>query len=1098
MSLESRCEHAFDNAERFRGKHYLHQSRAWLEDVWEDGARGAVQGEGRHTYRVEVSWLDADVGVLGVDCTCSRYREYGVFCEHLWAILLVLDQEKLSQEVPGTGMLDLEDLMVGSYPGDTEEVPKPAVPEPPSTWQARIEAVRNWTQREAAAGRASGGRRRQLWLALDRDQVSATEELEVWFYCRDWLKSGKLGKLKPATLGRHDLDRFDREDRETLRFLLGLGLSGASGLYDSFRSYYDPGSYKEKLRSVAISQMFLEEAFTRLCGTGRFGWLSKDRSEVEPLELLPGAWRWGLRLEEVDGGLRLGGALTRASDESAPPPADFGNNILLESGWLLYANAVARLENGPRIYPWAQMINVHGPMEIPREEEAEAMQALLGQAELPPLELPERMRLQEPAEEPVPRLRLESRQGLFIGKIAFLYGESAVSPYEKATHWFDQTTGRVGFRQPDSERRILEAFAEIEPRIPMGDQEVVLPEEFFVEAVRQLHAQSWRVEVDHRPVLLSEGFTGEVGSGINWFDLSGRMHFGASKVGLPRLLAAIRKKKRYVLLDDGSMGLLPEEWLVRFGSLSGMVGQVEGESLRFELPQGFLLDALLADEEGVELDTTFAELRQRIRSAGEIEPAAAPETLQGTLRPYQAEGLGWIGWLSELGLGGCLADDMGLGKTIQVLAFLEEGRLAGEMEEGWSLLVVPRSLLGNWVAEGQRFTPGLPMHIYHGPGRHEALDTLREKGRPMVLVTTYGTLRRDIETLRETEYATVVLDEAQAIKNADSQTAKACRLVKARRRLALTGTPVENHLGELWSLFEFLNPGMLGQLPSLSRFAGERTLSPEALELVARALRPLILRRTKQQVLKDLPQKTEQVLTCELSTRERKRYDELLDHYRAKLGSKVASVGLGRSKMQVLEALLRLRQAACHPALLDPSLADASSAKLEVLMDRLDEVVEAGGKALVFSQFTKLLALARRQLDRRKLPYEYLDGRTRKREEKVERFQTDPECPLFLISLKAGGVGLNLTAASYVFLLDPWWNPAVESQAIDRAHRIGQEQPVFAYRLIAKDTVEEKILRLQAAKRELADAILAQDRRLLGQMTAEDLELLLGGPLGTS
>ncbi|MEM8933690.1 MAG: DEAD/DEAH box helicase, partial [Acidobacteriota bacterium] len=284
--------------------------------------------------------------------------------------------------------------------------------------------------------------------------------------------------------------------------------------------------------------------------------------------------------------------------------------------------------------------------------------------------------------------------------------------------------------------------------------------------------------------------------------------------------------------------------------------------------------------------------------------------------------------------------------------------------------------------------------------------------------------------------------------------------------------------------------------PALRSVAGKRELPDESLAHVARALRPLVLRRTKQQVLPDLPAKTEQTLYCELSTRERRHYDELRNHYRALLSAKVKSVGLGRSKIHVLEALLRLRQAACHPGLLDPERRDASSAKLDTLIDRLREVAGEGDKALVFSQFTRMLAIVRHRLDREGLRYAYLDGRTRDRRAKVEAFQTDPDCPLFLISLKAGGVGLNLTAASYVFLLDPWWNPAVETQAIDRAHRIGQEHPVFAYRVIARDTVEEKILELQENKRALADAIIARDDRLIRQLTADDLAVLLGGPLG--
>jgi len=337
----------------------------------------------------------------------------------------------------------------------------------------------------------------------------------------------------------------------------------------------------------------------------------------------------------------------------------------------------------------------------------------------------------------------------------------------------------------------------------------------------------------------------------------------------------------------------------------------------------------------------------------------------------------------------------------------------------------------------------------------------------------------------------VILDEAQAIKNFGSASSKAARLLKANHRLTMTGTPVENHLGELWSLFEFLNPGMLGKASVLRLSgAGSRTVAPETRELLAAGLRPFLLRRTKEQVAKELPAKVEQTLFCELEADERKLYNELRDHYRASLLAGTSRTW-NKRKMQVLEALLRLRQAACHPGLVDKKRATGSSTKLDTLLSQLEEVLQEGHKALIFSQFTSLLALVRAQLDAQGVTYEYLDGKTRDRQAPVERFQTDPACKLFLISLKAGGVGLNLTAADYVFLLDPWWNPAVEAQAIDRTHRIGQDKPVFAYRLIAKDTVEERVLELQSSKRELATAILNEDNALVSNLKPEDLELLL-------
>ena len=473
---------------------------------------------------------------------------------------------------------------------------------------------------------------------------------------------------------------------------------------------------------------------------------------------------------------------------------------------------------------------------------------------------------------------------------------------------------------------------------------------------------------------------------------------------------------------------------------------------------------------------------RKFRGVAAIDP---PAGFVGELREYQREGLGWLGFLRRFGFGGCLADDMGLGKTVQVLAHLA-GLPTGKKAKP-SLVVVPRSLIFNWKGEASKFAPKLKVLDHTGTGRDRTGANF--KGHDLVL-TTYGTLRNDAEAFTGLSFDTCILDESQAAKNSTTETAKAVRLVRADHRIAMSGTPIENHLGELWTLFDFLNPGMLGRVALFSG-AALSSPDPEARAVLAHALKPFILRRTKDQVAKDLPQKTEQTVYCDLGPSQRKQYDELRDHYRDSLLGHVEAAGLAKSKILVIEALLRLRQAACHPGLIDKKRVPEGSAKLDVLLPQLQELAEGGRKALVFSQFTSMLAIVRARLDKLGVPYEYLDGRTRDRAARVERFQTDPDCRLFLVSLKAGGVGLNLTAAEYVFLLDPWWNPAVEAQAIDRSHRIGQTKPVFAYRLIARDTVEEKVLALQASKRELADAILGGDGRLIADLKREDLEMLL-------
>ena len=632
----------------------------------------------------------------------------------------------------------------------------------------------------------------------------------------------------------------------------------------------------------------------------------------------------------------------------------------------------------------------------------------------------------------------------------------------------------------------------------------------------------------------------QVTSGIDWFELDRQVEIatvdGTTTVDLPVLLQAAHGDQP-LRVGDGQV-FLDEETRTRLSSLGSLVAEGDNneEGVRLGTSQLFVLDALMrsGDREfmRLELDDKLRGLRESLESFDGIQPVDPPDTFHGELRDYQKIGLGWLWFLRERGLGGCLADDMGLGKTVQVLALFDGVRKLGPPQEAERpavaaeddglegagdlvaqvealesapkpkspksrlfLVVAPKSVVPNWIEEAHRFAPGLEVLDFTGSDRRQVLQGLEDAEGPVMLVTTYSVLRIDIRRLLPMEFDTVILDEAQAIKNPQSKTAQAARRLVARHRLALTGTPVENHLGDAVSIFRFLNPGMVEHLPSLRALsqAGE---PDDALKVASAALRPLVLRRTKDEVLEELPEKTEQTLYCELSEPERSRYDELAAYYRQRILSS-SSAEFRRSKFIALEALLRLRQAASHQGLL-PAAGNANdepiteSSKLDLLDEMVEEVLEEPShKALVFSQFTSLLAYVRQRFDAKGWRYAYLDGGTRNRDEVVREFQEDPDCRLFLISLKAGGVGLNLTAADYVFLLDPWWNPAVEQQAIDRAHRIGQTRPVVAYRLLTRDTVEERVAALQETKRELADALLGPDKGLVAELTKEDMEILL-------
>lgn len=578
-----------------------------------------------------------------------------------------------------------------------------------------------------------------------------------------------------------------------------------------------------------------------------------------------------------------------------------------------------------------------------------------------------------------------------------------------------------------------------------------------------------------------------ISSGIDWFDVDATVQYGDQEVPLLEIRKAIKKGEKFVKLADGSVGQIPETWLERYKHLFEMAEETDA-GLRVNDVQLSLLDELLADAEQANVVPEFHQKRERLRGFTDIARQPIPAQFTGELRPYQQSGLDWLHFLREYGFGGILADDMGLGKTIQVLAFLQSLREQGKGAAA-SLLVVPKSLLTNWQREAARFTPGLRILEFMGNTRQKDIATFKDYD---ILLTTYGTMLRDIEFLREYRFHYAILDESQAVKNPLSQSSKAARLLNAEHRLCMTGTPVENNTFELWSQFAFTNPGLLGHLEYFKReFATpiESREAPGTAQLLKRMVYPFILRRTKQQVAPELPARTERIIFTDLEPAQRKLYNHTRDHYRGLLMGLLEEGEVNDVRMKILEGLLRLRQICIHPALVE-STYRGEAAKFEILLETLETLQSEGHKALVFSQFVQTLHLLETEMQKRGLSYTYLDGQTRNRQERVDLFQNDAGISFFLISLKAGGVGLNLTAADYVIHLDPWWNPAVEMQAADRAHRIGQDKPVFIYKFIARDTVEEKILQLQERKKELVEQLISAEGSFFKSITRDDVKVL--------
>ncbi len=538
-----------------------------------------------------------------------------------------------------------------------------------------------------------------------------------------------------------------------------------------------------------------------------------------------------------------------------------------------------------------------------------------------------------------------------------------------------------------------------------------------------------------------------------------------------RVFAAWHRGDDAVPLLGGGWAELPRDWLERYGaSVEKLLAARDARGQVPALRQPEL--ARLAEDAGFAPPASLATLRRRLEGLEEPPAFHPPADLRAELRTYQLSGARWLVFLRELGLGALLADDMGLGKTLQALCALK----------GRSLVVAPTSVVHAWAEQARAFRPGLRVAIYHGGARE--LDPAAD-----LTLTTYGVLRLDQATLAAVEWDTLILDEAQTIKNPDSQAAVAARSLRARFRLALTGTPVENRLTDLWSQLEFLNPGLLGTREEFDeRFAQPMSRgSAEAAAELRKLVRPFFLRRLKRDVAPELPPRTETTLRCELSASERAGYETVLASARTEVLAKLAE---GGSVLAALEALLRLRQACCHPALVPGGVAETSS-KLELLCELLEESIAEGHRSLVFSQWTSFLDLIEARLERAGIPRLRLDGSTRDREDVVRSFQSESGPPVLLISLKAGGVGLTLTAADHVFLLDPWWNPATEDQAADRAHRIGQEKPVLVHRLVADNSVEERVLELQERKRALAAAALDGSGAAAASLSREELLALL-------
>jgi len=1027
-----------------RGSIYYKKGRVNLVDIEEDYFSAIVRGT--YDYDVEVHHEN---GEFAVSCNCPYWDN----CKHIVAAML--EAKNFYDNNPDAfrqgGMVDwrryFEDAIFSSHSGPHNEY---------ATWQLIYLLdlkKRNWTLYPRKA------------------------------YIK---KNGEMGRL--AKISQWDLNKDDlihsSADALAITYLERLRVgSGSLFYYEDHLSVPTNLEYGAKVGSLI-----------NLIRNSKI-YLIHDQNTWEPVKVIPEPVVAEIRAEDTDKGIQFGSFVFIDGEWKR-----FDQNISVLSSdpvWILYQNRlieITGLTNAKFLVPFTKTVN--RKVVIPKDDVPQFFNDVLPRLEIgDSLVLPKELVQKTVTEITGKRIYLEDVNEDLLIRLKFVYSGVELSWPLKSDALFaldttDNQYVRVE-RDRESESKAVDDLIFSEAKLRSDGYFTVKKTkilDWLIDGVAYLLEQGFEVFGEERlrlpPVRRSNPrIRVAVASGIDWFDLNLDIDIDGEAIALSAIRQAIREKERYVKLADGSIARLPEKWLRRFRYLLSL-SDGKKEKVRLSKYYVTLIDELFQDVHQKRYDKNFKEQLKRLKNFSRINAIQVPASFKGTLRDYQKAGYDWLHFLKEMGFGGCLADDMGLGKTVQALALLLQEHTNGA--QAASLIVVPASVIFNWIAEAKRFAPELRVLDHTGLERKRDVKHFNNYD---LIITSYGICRRDIEFFKDYQFYYVILDESQKIKNPLSQTAKAVRLLKADHRLVLTGTPVENSTIELWSQFSFLNPGFLGSLNYFrEEFAKpiERNHDEDAANLLKKITFPFILRRTKETVAKELPPKVENIIHCEMTMAQRKLYDEWRDSYRAAIISQIDNVGLEKSRMQVLAGLTMLRQIACHPQTVKSSSGDPGG-KFDAFFEMVEEILAEKHKILVFSQFVKILTLMRARLDETEIPYAYLDGRIIDRESPVRWFQEDDDCRLFLISLRAGGLGLNLTAADYVIHYDPWWNPAVEMQATDRTHRIGQDKNVFVYKLITKDSVEEKILQLQEQKKKLASKIISTDSGFIKKLTKEDI-----------
>jgi non-specific serine/threonine protein kinase len=1077
-----------------RGRAYKKDGRVWNTELVNDQkAICIVEGNtGEYTVEIEV---DKKSGEVTFECDCY-YAEDGNFCKHMVAAALEMSEYLWNEE---------EDKDEEEF-----ELPVSNTKEPTYDWKTKLMQSVALMPRQSAGG--NQGKRYAIAVILERDRYN--------FYNYGG-NSPFSYSLEPFVIKESEwspLQEIKEFDSERVNQMLETSKNWIKTEGQYYPSFSPKGCLN--LTQEALSFVNLLFNVTRMYG----GQAGNNLSNLLPmlakfdipiflgkadypekierrLHILPHPIQLQIDMQQDEKKLSL--------------QAGFENNGIFNHiqkkievmtsnpTWVFMDDTIAQIENSRAL----DILSAF-PIEIPNQQVdlfREQYFPLIAQA------LPIKSDLVKWSDvhaEAVPRLYLQddNKEKVLRATLQFGYGDFT-SPLGK-----DQPYGVASIpdtwelvrihRQPEREEYFYQLLTDPIYRLkragsphPHGTLELrarAHPYDFLIHSIPALTMAGFEIygeenlkagRINRNTATLRV----QISSGIDWFDLKTVVEFGDQQVNFHDIRKALKRKENYIKLADGSIGQIPQEWLEKYKHLWGLAEETE-EGFRVSDLHLSLIDSLLEEDASIQTPPDLIQRRERFRHFERIAPQPLPKGFTGELRPYQKHGFDWLHFLRQYKFGGILADDMGLGKTVQVLTYLQSLQEQAQAESA-ALLVVPKSLIANWQRESEKFTPSLHFLEYMGNFRNKDVSIFDDYD---VVITTYGTMLRDIEILHKYKFHHIILDESQAIKNPLAKSAKAARLLNAEHRIVMTGTPVENNTFELWSQFAFLNPGLLGSMDYFKKeFSNpiEAAGDEKTAETLRKLVYPFILRRTKEQVALELPPRTERIVYTDMDTAQKKLYTQTRERYRAELMGLIETEGMNNARFKVLEGLLRLRQIAIHPALVDKTY-KGEAPKFEILLETLETLQAENHKALIFSQFVETLKLVKKELDVRKINYIYLDGQTQKRQDKVDEFQTNDAIPFFLISLKAGGVGLNLTAADYVIHLDPWWNPAVEMQASDRAHRIGQTRPVFVYKIIARGTVEEKILELQEKKRALVKNIIATEASFFKSLTQEDVKVL--------